>query len=99
MGGVKAARPCFHWFCEHLDAPSVAELERFWFREEAVEHIARAQRLAALVRAAGIPIVERRTRRLPGKVRYDDASQVAVIPSRDTPGQPARRRRASKVDG
>jgi hypothetical protein len=90
------------WFNAHLDAPGdggdpgdaddariTLDTERFWFRAEASEHAARARRLAELVRAAGIPIVERRTRRIPGKVRWQDPHQVAVITYRDTP-QPRR---------
>ena len=45
----------------------------------------RARRLAELVRAADIPIVERRTRRVPGKVRFEDGHQVAVHTYRDAP--------------
>jgi hypothetical protein len=56
------------WFREHLGAPDEATMERFWFRAEAADHIEKARRLAELVREAGIPIVERRTRRVPGKV-------------------------------
>jgi hypothetical protein len=73
------------WFNQHLDAPERASNERFWFRVEAGEHAMRARRLAELVRKAGFPIVERRTRRVPGKVRWQDKHQVAVITFRDTP--------------
>ena len=77
------------WFEDHLDAPSVANIERFWFRGEASEHIDQARKLAALVSAAGFPIVERRTRRIPGKVKAEDRRQVAVLTFRDAP-QPRR---------
>ncbi|NOT29064.1 MAG: hypothetical protein HOP15_01305 [Planctomycetes bacterium] len=77
------------WFYDNLDAPDLATLERFWFKAEAREHIERAQRLAKLARQAGIPIVERRTRRVPGKVRWQGDHQVAVFTYRDTP-QPRR---------
>jgi len=80
------------WFNDKLTAPGEAERrrswtdrERFWFRAEATEHLQRAQRLMELVRAAGIPILERRTRRMPGKSRWEDADQVAVITFRDSP--------------
>jgi len=43
------------------------------------------RRLAYLVRGAGIPIVERRTTRVPGKARWEDRDQVAVITFRDAP--------------
>ena len=77
------------WFVDHLDAPDLLTIERFWFRIEAEEYVVRARRLAAILRAAGIPIVERRTRRVPGKVKWEDHNQVAVRTYRDTP-QPRR---------
>ncbi len=73
------------WFEEHLDAPEDADVERFWFRAEAALHIEYARRLADLVVLAGIPIVERRTTRVPGKVRWQDPHQVAVLTFRDAP--------------
>ncbi len=54
------------------------------FKAEANLFILQARRLAILVRAAGIPIVERLTRRIPGKVRWEDRDQVAVLTYRDT---------------
>ncbi len=66
------------------------ELETLWFCAESVEHVAQARRLAALLNQAAIPIVERRTRRVPGKVKWQDDDQVAVRTYRDTP-QPRRR--------
>jgi hypothetical protein len=77
------------WFVDHLDAPNLLTIERFWFRVEAEEYVVRARRLATIVCAAGIPIIERRTRRVPGKVRWEDRNQVAVRTYRDTP-QPRR---------
>ena len=79
------------WFDDNLGAPDLATLERFWFKAEAREFVERARRLATLVRRTGIPIVERRTARVPGKVRWQDDHQVAVLTERDTPQ--ARRRR------
>jgi hypothetical protein len=73
------------WFFTHLDAPEEATQERFWFRGEAVLYIEKARRLMALHVAAGIPIVERRTRRVPGKIRWEDPDQVAVFTYRDAP--------------
>lgn len=55
-----------------------------WFREEATEHVLRARRVAAIVRSAGIPIVERSVKRIPGKVCSEDAFQIAVEAYRDT---------------
>jgi hypothetical protein len=79
------------WFAENLDAPDDADLERFWFRAEATLHVERARRLSDLVVSAGIPIVERRAKRIPGKVRWQDPHQVAVITYRDAPRAPGRR--------
>lgn len=72
------------WFNEHLDAPEILTIERFWFCAEAEEYIVRVRRLAMILAKAGIPIVERRTRRVPGKVRWQDHNQVAVVTYRDT---------------
>ena len=47
--------------------------------------LGQARRLTELVRQAGIPIVERRTNRVPGKIKWEDPDQVAVITYRDTP--------------
>lgn len=82
------------WFCDRLDAPDMSAIERCWFKAEASEHILRARRLAELVREAGVPVVERRTRRVPGKVRYEDDHQVALVTYRDAPQPRARRRRS-----
>ena len=46
------------WFADHLDAPDLLTIERFWFRIEAEEYVVRARRLATILCAAGIPIVE-----------------------------------------
>jgi hypothetical protein len=73
------------WFLEHLDAPEELTRERFWFRAEADAHVDKARRMAELVSAAGFPIVERRTRRVPGKIRWEDPDQVAVFTYRDAP--------------
>jgi hypothetical protein len=77
------------WFVDHLDAPDLLTIERFWFRIEAEEYVVRARRLATILCAAGIPIVERRTRRVPGKVKWEDHNQVAVRTYRAAP-QPRR---------
>jgi hypothetical protein len=73
------------WFSDHLQAPDLLSVERFWFRAEASTHVMKARRLAAILGSAGIPIVERRTKRIPGKVRWEDQNQVAVLTYRDTP--------------
>jgi hypothetical protein len=75
------------WFGDHLDAPELDDDadDRFWFRAEAHEHVTRARRIAELLVVAGIPIVERRTLRVPGKVRWEDSHQVCVLTYRDAP--------------
>ncbi len=82
------------WFSDHLGAPDLLTIERFWFRAESSHQVAKARRLAALLNEAGIPIVERRTRRVPGKVKWEDGDQVAVLTYRDAPG-PRRRKSSS----
>jgi hypothetical protein len=77
------------WFSTHLHAPDLLTIERFWFRSEAADHIAQARTLMDILNQAGIPIVERRTRRIPGKVKWEDRNQVAVLTYRDAP-QPRR---------
>ena len=84
------------WFNEHLDAPDLLTIERFWFCAEAKEYILRARRLAVILGEVGIPIVERRTRRVPGKVKWQDQNQVAVLTYRDTP-QPRRSPKQGKT--
>ena len=81
------------WFSEHLHAPDLLSIERFWFRAEAATHVLQAKKLAELLCAAGVPIVERRTKRIPGKVKWEDKNQVAVLTFRDSP-QPRRRGRS-----
>jgi hypothetical protein len=83
------------WFSSRLHAPDISDIERCWFKAEASEHIERARRLSELVRLAGIPLVERRTRRIPGKVRYEDDHQVALVTYRDAPQPRPRRRRSA----
>jgi hypothetical protein len=86
---VRELNAVLGWFEDHLHAPDLLTVERFWFRAEAAAYVTKAQRLAQLLRAAGIPIVERRTRRIPGKVKWQDHNQVAVLTYRDAP-QPRR---------
>ena len=86
----KEIKDLYKWFCRHLHSPKVDGIERFWFCAEASQYISRAQRIAALLRLVGIPIVERRSSRIPGKVRWEDRHQVAVLTYRDSP-QPKRK--------
>jgi hypothetical protein len=74
-----------HWFNEHLDAPDILTKERFWFCAEANLYVEKARRLSEMLQSVGIPIVERRTNRVPGKVTWHDTNQVAVLTYRDTP--------------
>ncbi len=77
------------WFNEHLNAPDEVTKERFWFCAEASQYVEKARQLSEVLRSVGIPVVERRTNRVPGKVTWNDANQVAVVTYRDTP-QPAK---------
>jgi hypothetical protein len=87
--GRQELRAIRDWFNERLDAPGLLTIERFWFRAEAHEYVVQARKLAEVLCSVGIPIVERRTRRVPGKVKWQDNHQVAVLTYRDTP-QPRR---------
>ncbi len=69
------------WFNQHLHAPEELTRERFWFRAEALSQVDKARQLADLVAAAGIPIVERRTRRMPGKIRWKRSGLALPIAS------------------
>jgi hypothetical protein len=82
--GRKELQAIRDWFNERLDAPDLLTIERFWFCAEAQEYVVRARRLAEVLCSIGIPIVERRTRRVPGKVKWQDKHQVAVLTYRDT---------------
>jgi hypothetical protein len=89
---AKAER-LYRWFVENLGWPkdeSALTEERFWFRAESREHIEKARELARLVSRTGYAIVERRTRRVPGKVKWEDEHQIAALTYRDAPQ--ARRR-------
>jgi hypothetical protein len=80
------------WFRAHLDEPACLVPARrrrktedegnaeaiCWFRAEAREHVRRARRLAALVRRAGVPIVERWCDVVPGEICSEDKDQLAV---------------------
>ena len=81
------------WFRTHLAEPrsmvptnEVAACDEegpravCWFRASAREHIDRARRLAALLRHARIPIVERWSDALPGRLCSEDGEQLATSP-------------------
>jgi hypothetical protein len=78
------------WFNEHLEKPArVARSRRpnghhaaiSWFKSTAVEHIARARELAALLEEYGVPTLMLTTDR-PGYVVYEDEFQIAAEPFR-----------------
>ena len=84
---AKAER-LYRWFVENLGCPEDERAlteERFWFRAEAREHVEKARELARLDSRTGYSIVERRIRRVPGKVRWEDEHQVAAFTYRDAP--------------
>jgi hypothetical protein len=58
-------------------------MARCWFREDADEHLAKARELVRLLSRAGVPMVERRSDRVPGKLCAEDRVQIAVVGYRD----------------
>ena len=87
-GRLANAEALYRWFREKLGAPEEEGAltdERFWFRAEAREHVEKARALARLVSRTGYAIVERRIRRVPGKVKWEDEHQVAAFTYRDAP--------------
>lgn len=81
------------WFAVHLPLPErltvsrrphAKELAISWFKDTAVEHIARVYELGEILAAYGLLIEVLRTRR-PGYVVYEDAFQVTAYPFADTP--------------
>ena len=58
-------------------------MARCWFREDADEHVARARELVSLLSRASVPMVERRSDRVPGKLCAEDRVQIAVVGYRD----------------
>ena len=78
------------WFNAHLEKPErVARSRRpnghhaaiSWFKSTAVEHIARARKLAALLEQYRVPTLMLTTDR-PGYVVYEDEFQIAAEPFR-----------------
>jgi hypothetical protein len=81
------------WFRAHLDLPtSLVPVHEptaeggegpravCWFRASASEHILRARRVAILLREARIPIIERWSDELPGRICSADEAQLAISP-------------------
>ena len=78
------------WFESHLSRPIVyrprgVDKRRAicWFKETAVEHVQRAQRLAAILRRHGMEVRQLRTQ-TPGRLVHEDVQQVMAVPFRDT---------------
>lgn len=81
------------WFAVHLPQPDrltvsrrpgAKELAISWFRDNAVEHLARAREMAEILTANRLLVEILKTRR-PGYVVYEDAFQVVAYPFGDTP--------------
>jgi hypothetical protein len=69
------------WFNKRLPVPRVSNPKAiFWFKFSATECRRRVTQLARLLRELGVGIVITETNQ-PGKVVYEDAFQVAAIPS------------------
>lgn len=80
------------WFNQHLSKPRrlarsrrprAKEVAISWFKDTAVEHIAKMRSLAGIVEAHGILVDMLHTRK-PGYVVYEDEFQVAAEPFSDT---------------
>jgi hypothetical protein len=81
------------WFSEHLEAPErfarstkthAKKVALSWFKDSALEHIARMRAMAEILEAHDIVVDEIRTER-PGYIVYDDEHQVAAEPFKETP--------------
>jgi hypothetical protein len=81
------------WFSDQLEAPErfarstkthAKKVALSWFKDTALEHIARMRAMAQILEAHGIVVDEIRTGR-PGYIVYDDEHQVAAEPFKDTP--------------
>lgn len=57
---------------------------RFWFKQEAREHVQRMQQVAVMLRHHDIGVRIVRSAR-PGRIVYEDEWQVGVVPFRDSP--------------
>jgi hypothetical protein len=85
----RAANAVFAWLAAHLDAPPPALLRKqpgaiSWFRVEATEHIAMAERLTRILTARGVA-VRRLDRVRPGRIIFADSHQVFALPRRVLP--------------
>jgi hypothetical protein len=80
------------WFRKHLKKPGsftrsskphAKNVALSWFKDSALEHIARMYALAQILQAHGIVVDTLRSER-PGYVVYDDEFQVAAEPFKET---------------
>jgi len=80
------------WFNQHLDTPRRFNRSRrphrkkkaiSWFKDSALEHIARAREMARLISASGVSVREIRTKR-PGYILYEDEFQLVAEPFAET---------------
>jgi predicted transposase YbfD/YdcC len=82
----------YEWFRKHLkkprsftrsSKPHAKNVALSWFKDSAVEHIAKMHALAQLLQAHGIAVDVLQTER-PGYVVYEDSFQVAAEPFKET---------------
>ena len=82
----------YEWFRKHLkrprsftrsSKPHAKKVALSWFKDTAVEHIAKMHALVQIVQAHGVVVDTLRTER-PGYVVYEDEFQVAAEPFKET---------------
>jgi len=82
----------YEWLRKHLkkprsftrsSKPHAKNVALSWFKDSAVEHIAKMHALAQLLQAHGIAVDVLQTER-PGYVVYEDSFQVAAEPFKET---------------
>jgi glutathionylspermidine synthase len=82
----------YEWFRKRLkkprsltrsSKPHAKKVALSWFKDTAVEHIAKMHALAQILQAHGVIVHTLRTER-PGYVVYEDAFQVAAEPFKET---------------
>jgi hypothetical protein len=74
------------WFERHLTIPDRSTLNDraiFWFRRDAHEFIRKVWELSGVLRRCEVEVDLIRTQR-PGYIVYQDSTQIAAIPFRDT---------------
>jgi hypothetical protein len=82
----------YNWFRSNLKKPTsfsrsskphVKNVAISWFKDSAVEHIAKMRQLASILEAHGIIVDTVKTERA-GYIVYEDAHQIAAEPFRET---------------